>query len=100
MATETPAVINEAVATALATNAKVVLEGVAMAHNLLYQNQVNIQQSQAQNLVAMTNKANENMLNRDPLESMGGIVSAMQGVKAGQTTPPVYSENVNTAQEK
>lgn len=98
MPIEVSPVINETVATALATNAKVVMEGVATAHNLLYQNQVNIQNAQAQSLIAMTNKSNENMLNRDPLESMGGLVSSMQGVKAGQTTPPVYSENRNTTQ--
>ena len=99
MPIETPAIVDTTVASSLATNAKVVMEGVAMAHNLLYQNQVNIQQAQASNLLAMTNKANENMLNRDPLESMGGIVASMQGVKAGQTTPPVYSENRNIVQE-
>ena len=98
MPLETPEIVDATVATSLATNAKVGMEAMTAAILNLVNNNVAIQASQSQQLIALTGTITENMANTSAVESMSNIVASGVNTKTMQTVPPVYSENVNTAQ--
>lgn len=80
----------EMVEATAATNVKVVAEGPAFFTNVIYGNSVSNQQNINTLSMTILSKATENLMNTSPSEGIADVVAAMQGVKAGQTTPPVY----------
>lgn len=94
MADDSSEIVKEMAESVAATNLKVLADGPAFNINLAMANAVSAQQQMNQIALAITSKAAESIINTSPAEGLAGVGAGMQLVKAGQTTPPVYSENV------
>lgn len=93
MADDSSEIVREQSESVAATNLKVLGDGPAFYTGLAMGNAVSGQQAMNQIALSITSKAAESIINTSPSEGLAGVGAGMQLVKAGQTTPPVYSEN-------